>query len=74
MLVGLGLGVRVDGDQGLVPLATDDNPCSCNFWPLAGWRTLPLAARFMNFCSCLLIIAWQNKLPGDLETEKSLSS
>ena len=55
MLVGLGLGVRVDRDQGLVPLATDDNPCSCNFWPLAGWRTLPPCCQIYELLQLLTV-------------------
>ena len=66
--------MREDSGSGVEPPATvDDSPCLCNFWPAMVVGRTFFAVRLRDFCSCLPLIMWHNKLSGNLKIYENRS-
>ena len=67
--------VREDSESGVEPpTAVDNSPCLCNFLARhGGWHNL-FAVRLSDFYSCLTLIMWHNKLPGNIKLEENRST
>ena len=60
--------------QELNPLLLLITPRLCNFRPAVVVGITFFAVRLRDFCSCLLLIMWHNKLPRNIEIEENRST